>query len=193
MPEFGNATVHQRTLIRTAISKLLINQTNAEDRVFTSRPSNVWQEELTSICIYNSTDNPKQKGYIGQPWLKRDLDISVLLLVKESIKIDEDLDALALQVESIIHPLQFLNDPDTGDELCETIGLGRSEFHLAQVGQIVMGSILLTIPILYNMDFPLRGNTADYLRSDTDWHVNNVDTTPSVGAPQVQDNFLQPT
>lgn len=188
----GTKEIHRRTLIRSTLQNLLLNNTDVLDKVFKSRPTVIWQEEMNCICIYNSRDVPKEKGSDGQLWIKRDLDLSIQIFVKQSDEIDDELDRIAKQVEDILFPLRYLTDPETKEILCDKLKLGMGEFHLSQLGQIVMGSVILTLSLVYESQFPSQDLSANYQTTSADWHSNGTPTGPTT-ASTVKDLFTQPS
>ena len=162
-----------------------MNNTYVEDRVFKSRASSLWDEELNSICLFSVRDIPEDKGSDAQLWYKSNYDVAINVLVKETDEIDSEMDDICKQIEDIILPLHYLKDPESGEELCEKLKLSSSEFHLAQVGKVIMGSVIMTLSLKYYTELLPVEQTEDWKSSNAQWKLpgNTADT------PNPEDTF----
>jgi len=90
-----------RQEIRHAVVKLLENKTSAQERVFATREAPWRNVELPGIAVYSLEEQAPRAAY--EPIVSdRNLTIAVLLVVKLSDGVDDALDAMALQVESVM-------------------------------------------------------------------------------------------
>lgn len=94
---------HPRTLIRQAVKAALLNATTAADRVHTSR-SVAWRpKDLPAIAIYTLEEEVDPSSANSAPReLKRNLSLAVEVAAVQQASIDDELDALAQEVERAI-------------------------------------------------------------------------------------------
>jgi hypothetical protein len=127
---------HARKSIRDAVASLLIaGSTSAGSNVFTNRPNRAWQSELPAIFIQSGSESANPRA-LNVTNYRRTLDLKIELKIEENDTTDDDLDALALQVETIMNANQLLglsgtvtsvvyqgSDPTITSEGEQTIGV----------------------------------------------------------------------
>jgi len=94
--------MHVRQQIREYIQGLLLNNTAAAGRVYTSRLSPVERDGVPAIIIYTKQEENLVLT-MGSPTISsRDLELSIELYVQGNVDIDNILDSLAVEVETLL-------------------------------------------------------------------------------------------
>lgn len=92
---------NNRANIRAAVKALLEDETDAGPNVYTNRETSLWQSELPAILIFTSEESSRHEAMNRQRYI-RTLTLSIKVKLEESSTIDDDLDALLAEVETII-------------------------------------------------------------------------------------------
>lgn len=95
---------HPRTLIRIAMRDLLVNKTDAGDRVFKSRVV-AWRErDLPAIAIYTPEETIAEGSYQTAPReLERTVTVVTEIAFKAVADVDDAADEIAWLVEKAVH------------------------------------------------------------------------------------------
>ena len=107
----------KRKKVRDTVKALLLGNTDAGDKVFTSRINKAFLEELPGIFIYTPQDTPQLTRKMDQDFERLLLlNAEVIVDQKEEADIIEDIaDVIAGQVEDILLPNIFLRNPPPQD------------------------------------------------------------------------------
>lgn len=92
---------NNRTAIRNAVQSLLLSHTSAGLNVFTNHTSKLWLSELPAILISTSHEPIIPESMQSKRYL-RTLQLSIKVKVVSSETVDDDLDALVGQIETIM-------------------------------------------------------------------------------------------
>ncbi len=92
---------HARQQIRDAVGAALLNNTAAEERVFTSRGDRLDENELPALVILTPLDDTETATKDGQ--VKHELDLWVICADRADVKAVADrLDDIAVEIETLI-------------------------------------------------------------------------------------------
>jgi hypothetical protein len=112
MPE----RLHQRKVIRDAVRALLLGRTAASDRVFGMRMLPFRKIELPALAVYWTTEPVDPASRSTAPrYLKRTVTIAIEAAVvagDEADPAEDQMDAIALQIEDAMHADDQLGLPD---------------------------------------------------------------------------------
>jgi hypothetical protein len=106
---------NNRSEIRSAIVALLLGNTDADSNVYPNRETKLFQSELPAILIYTLHEPSILESQNGMRYI-RTLQLAVKIRVQSSETIDDDLDALTAEVETII-----ANNPSLNGTVLSTI------------------------------------------------------------------------
>lgn len=140
---------HARQTIRHSVRTILAGRTAAGDRVFTTREIPLRRTQLPAITIY-SLEESAEVGAGGDHVTKLDRSLQLELLIIASLTeaVDDELDAIAEQVESAMRA-----DP--------ALGLDGTVFDSALTGTVIgvdddqghpIGAMRLTYNVQYCTD-----------------------------------------
>ena len=94
--------MHVRQQIRNLFLTRLLDNTGADDRVYTSRVYPIAKFNSPAIIIYSTTETA-EAATIGNPGSTiRELTVNVEIYIKGVLNLDNDLDAIAAQVEKLL-------------------------------------------------------------------------------------------
>lgn len=161
---------HQRTVIRQAIRDLLIGKTSAEARVQTTRILPYRQSELPALSVYTEGEAVAEDSKGTAPReLIRELEIVIAGWVPASDTIDDDMDALALEIETAMHA-----DPYLGDKAGDSILL-RTDLDIEQDGSGIRGLVKLAYAVTYRTLAPeANEGLDDFLKVKADHQIAGV-------------------
>lgn len=186
------AKKHPRKMIRDAVVALLLNHTQVKDRVFANRYTPLWEVELPCICIYFKKDLPERRAQ-GCYFYRRDNTLTVEIMVKASPAMDDEIDAIALEIEDIILPNIFTRDPMSGTETASFSDMGETDISLSQDGSKLFGSGRITFEIQYQQDIPeLKAGVTDFLTVMARINVEDPATEGIAGATETDVFTVQP-
>lgn len=131
-----------RRAIREAVVALLKNKTGAQDRVFETREVAWRRTELPGIAVYTLEEQASSPGY--EPKLSdRNLTLAVLLVVKLSEDVDDSLDALSVEVETLLRA-----DPTFGGKAMASRYTG-CQIEIAAEQERPLGVMRMTFEVRY--------------------------------------------
>lgn len=140
---------HQRQLIREAVRAQLLGKTAAADRVYETRTVPWRTVELPAISIYtlDETIDPDSRQTAPRE-LTRQLRLQVLGVVRVGANVDDQLDALAEEVERAIDA-----DPNFAGTAFDSI-LQSVQLAVDIQGDRPVGELQMVYAVTYNTDAP---------------------------------------
>jgi hypothetical protein len=93
---------HARTQIRQAVIALLKGNTSAGNNVFEARVYPIDDPKLPALLVYTKLETLGEQSMSRPRTQQRELRLSIEVYVKARGKVDEDTDALALEIEQLI-------------------------------------------------------------------------------------------
>lgn len=93
---------HARTQIRNAVTTLLKGNTSAGNNVFEARVYPIDDPKLPALLVYTKLETLGEQSMSRPRTQQRELRLSIEIYVKARGKLDEDTDALALEIEQLI-------------------------------------------------------------------------------------------
>lgn len=90
-----------RSAIRAALKALLLDETDAGANVYTNRDASLWESETPAILISTSEESANPTTFRHNRYT-RDLTFEIAVKVKTNDAVDDELDALIAQVETIM-------------------------------------------------------------------------------------------
>jgi hypothetical protein len=106
---------NNRTVIRNTVVGMLRDQTAATSNVYGNRTSKLWQSEVPAILV-NTLSEPTTPEAMQSTRYIRDLELQIKIKVQLTDIVDEALDSLAAEVETIIN-----SDRSLGGTVLSTI------------------------------------------------------------------------
>lgn len=152
-----------RKAIREKIVEILLNETDAADRVYSSRVLPVWVTQLPAILVYTPSDS---REIDSQP--KRyavDLQVRIEIIQKASSGLDGELDILGAQVEYVLDQDFTLND------LVQDIIHNSTELVIDKEGETEIGSLVFNFTCRY-----YRSSTTEAVPPHLE-NLDQIDTT----------------
>lgn len=134
---------HARTQIRQAVVALLNGNTEAGNRVFSSRVHPLDDAKLPALLVYTPQENVGERSMQRPRTQQRQLQLAVEGYLKARGDIDAEADALALEVEQLIAA-----DPTLAG-LVKDITLESTATQLSGEGEKPVAVITLTFAVLY--------------------------------------------
>jgi hypothetical protein len=100
--------MNKRTEIRTALKDMLTDgESGIIANIFVNRESRLWQSELPAVIIYSNQETTTPKDLSSRRYI-RTLELTVQCKVEATENVDEDLDDLVSEVETVIDSDQSL-------------------------------------------------------------------------------------
>ncbi len=182
--------IHERQAIRDAIVAALVSQTSAGTRVSKSRREPVRSVELPAISVYVESEKTNEKTFLTAPVeLERILTVSIDAWVsadgKEADRLEDTLDAIALQVETAM-------DVDTnlsGTAYWSALAATELGTLAAAEGRRPMGCAHLEYTVVYHSD--ARVADAQGLRPDFDTADFKIAVAPGMADADKAEDLLQ--
>lgn len=170
---------HPRELIRKKVVEILLNKTMVACNVFASRVapliSNSWQSELPAICVYTMDENATV--FTAAPIeYKRIVDVVVEIHASADAALDDALDKIARQVETLL-----LAD-DTLDGRADNFTYARSRMVIRDDGEDLLGGCRMFFEATYYDRLPddLFNEGLDDLNTvNTQYSLNNNQPDPA--------------
>lgn len=134
---------HARTQIRQAVVALLNGNTEAGNRVFSSRVHPLDDAKLPALLVYTPQENIGERSMQRPRTQERQLQLAVEGYLKARGDIDAEADALVLEVEQLIAA-----DPSLAG-LVKDISLESTATQLSGEGERPVAVITLTFAVLY--------------------------------------------
>lgn len=169
---------HPRTEIREAVKTALLNNTIAEDRVYSNRPNPITQQasarqgrtEFPAILIYTTTESSVISNEAPREY-RRTVEIVVECgkAIDPSTELDEQLDDFARVVEGLL-----LVDDTLGGKAADLRLTGTSTGIVDQ-GQKLLGVVALTLEADYYEFFPgenLPAAPGDFVTLQAEYDVD---------------------
>lgn len=128
----------KRLKIRNSLKDFLINKTDAKDRVFTNHVSSVKPERLQPTIIIKTPIEEYEKISNRQIYLAN-LEIHIDCLLREQIKIEDELDLLAFQVSNALS-----ENPTLNGMFRELVIPVKTEISIDDSGDRIVGGIRTT-------------------------------------------------
>lgn len=163
--------MHQRTVIRHAVRDLLIAAgTRAGMRVFPTQKSSLRLQDLPAICVYMLEETVDAESVNMAPReLTRQVPIVIECWVKVGENVDDEMDAIALEVETAMHA-----DPYLGEAVAESI-LDSTIIVPDPTGDRTMGMVALTYQATYRTLAPEPPSSLDDLdAAGVTYNLGNV-------------------
>lgn len=91
---------NMRKKIRHAFAAMLDKKTNAEDRVYPSRIRHIETDELPLISVWTN-DESAEVADVAPRRYKRELTVNVVAYLKDSDRVDDEMDDLITQIENV--------------------------------------------------------------------------------------------
>jgi hypothetical protein len=138
--------MHPRQQIREAVANRLKEvNTKAKNRVFTSRAKPIFDQDMPAIIIYTNEENIKQERWDtdGFGALTRELDIFIEAIDKGKEELDDNLDALALEIENALDGWEI---PNRKSSILKFIG---TDMDMSIDGKSIYGAIRLSFSLSY--------------------------------------------
>ena len=143
---------HRRKEIRDKIRALLLNNTSAGANVFTNRSAALFTSQLPAIAIYTGDEDSE---FLNPPEnrLKRTLQVFIEFAKLEVTEgaIEDEIDALCLEIENIIKPKNEL-DRLYGN-IVQSVILKKSEFGTFEKNSDILGTAKLSYDFEYDSDY----------------------------------------
>lgn len=99
--------------IRDTVKALLLGNTDADDKVYTSRINKAFLEELPGIFIWTPRDTPQSTRKMDQDY-NRICEVKIAVIVaeeNESQVIQDEVDIITGQIEDLLLPNIYLQNP----------------------------------------------------------------------------------
>lgn len=136
--------MHQRQTIRIAIAAALVGNTAAASQVSANRQNAFRQKELPAIDIVSVSDDVSDGSANTAP---RELEHSYVLAVRGWVKVtaavDDTMDDLAAQIETVMHADRFF-----GGACADSI-LTSTDFSFQPQGDLELGAVSLFYRVKY--------------------------------------------
>jgi hypothetical protein len=171
---------HQRTAIRNAVKALLLNHTSAAARVFSTRETPWERVELPGISIYTLEETVEpESGNTAPIELRRTLQLAIEIAIKAKENIDDEIDAVCLQVEKAMHADETLN------HTASMSVMGGTEISVVSTGQQLIGLARLIFTVTYFTYAPDAADQTldDFSTADVHYSLANA----SAPADQAED------
>lgn len=156
--------MHQRTVIRQAIvDRLQAANTAAGARVYPTRVLPLRKLELPAIAVYTLEEAVDRESVKTAPReLEREAPMVIEAMIaaeSSSVPVDEAMDAIALEIETVMHA-----DPYFGGAAGDSF-LDSTSLEVIQEGDRLMGLVTMTYAVRYYTLAPeAPANVADFLR-----------------------------
>lgn len=153
---------HERQVIRAKVRQMLLGRTLAAQRVYLNRFVPLRTSELPAVMVFVLSESIEAGGDATAPReLTRIMQLAIDAVVEVEEGADDAMDALALQIESVMHA-----DPTLGGTAGDSI-LSDTEIGTEPEGDRLVGRVALTYDVTYRTMAP-EGPTdlADFLVAD---------------------------
>ena len=141
-------STHARQTIREAVAAALAHKTDAQDRVFPSRKDPWRKAELPGISVDALEESVIREQSTLSGALARVLTVSVTAVVSLEERDGNELDSVALQVETAMHA-----DPTFGGAVLSSI-LTSTNLDLSDAEGRPVGAVRLTYDVRYHTPAP---------------------------------------
>jgi hypothetical protein len=146
---------HRRQIIRDAVIAMLKGQTTVGERVFPTRFEVLRRNDVPALLVYTVSESVDPESQRTAPReLTRTLQLGIHAVVKVTEAVDDELDALALQVERLVD-----KDPTFGGEASDAI-LTSTDIAVYEEADRRVGIARLTYAITYYTQAPAAEDVA---------------------------------
>lgn len=128
---------HPRKAIRDAVKTILTGATDAGEKVYTNRARHTFPAELPVILVYTTEENSEVRAVSPNAELARTLKLVIEIPMKADDTLDDRLDAIALQVETVMGRDDTLGGTANFSFLSGTV-MGLDAESKYQIGALVM-------------------------------------------------------
>lgn len=138
--------LHQRKIIRDAVVALLLGHTTADERVHASRDIPLRRNELPAVLVYTTEEPVESDSATTAPrelTRRLRLEIAGIVAPEPGERVDDALDALALEIETAMDADPFLGGA-CGDSILE-----NTTISLRPDGETNMGVVALSYRVTY--------------------------------------------
>lgn len=135
--------MHQRQLIREAVVARLLNRTAAGPRVSKMQATPHRATKLPALAVYILSDTVDDTNSTAPREFKRNVDLHIQGLVELTVNVDDALDDLALQVETL------MGADDTLDSTVADCRLSQVEIEILPDGERPVGYVDLQYAVTY--------------------------------------------
>jgi hypothetical protein len=145
----------QLTAIKYAAKNLLIGNTEAEDRVFTNRPTPLWplEAEASSICLYFVEGKGDDRGQTFPTFYIHENYFCAECVASATMNSDDIVEALSQEVKDILLNNRYLTDPESGERTVARMKYSHYKMDLkAAMQDAVLASFALYFILLYEED-----------------------------------------
>lgn len=136
----------KRKQIRAAIVEALVDNTDADDRVYPNRVLPLHETELPAILVKTPSEAVSIYAVASPIEYERRLQVQIEILADATALLDDVLDILGQQVEAAL----FEQVTHTLGELCHDVTLVSCETTLDKEGETQIGSLILTYEVVYH-------------------------------------------
>lgn len=158
----------KRKEIRQAIKDKLLNETDADDRIYTSRVIPVWESERPLILVYTREETVTNRAEAPREYDRR-MQLSIEIIMDGEDDIDDDLDTVGQQVETKLFTGE---EAHTLEDLCEDIELKGCSMTIEKDGKKLIGSLILNYEVTYYTLAVNDPNELEYLeRVDVQYDI----------------------
>lgn len=132
-----------RKAIRARVRTVLLNNTDAADRVYANRVTPHFTTELPAIVIRTETEDVERVFEVEPRTYKRSLQLVIEILAEADSSLDDELDDLANAVQTLIE-----EDPNL-NELCEECYLQQTSSSFVHNGDNLYGACVMRYLVEY--------------------------------------------
>jgi hypothetical protein len=153
MADHHRKTIRDRVKAHLELAAIPTIGTN----IFVSRPTPLFSPQVPCICIYTLLENADEKAG-GQKFYRDRIRLAVHVIVRESAKIDDELDAICEKIEAVLFPLEYLSDVPPASPLStrfvEELDYKSTEMNLSTMGDKVHGSAIMVFEPVICKEIP---------------------------------------
>ncbi len=134
----------------------LLNETDAEDRVYGNRIRPAFQTELPIISVRTASETVSEFAEAPKEY-ERVLTVEVEILAEADDSLDDSLDIIGQQVEFVLY------QDNTLGEICRDVVLKGANIQLEKNGNNLLGALTLTYDVLYYTQPVIDPSTLEWL------------------------------
>lgn len=142
-------TDHQRKVIRDSVVRLLVNSTDALDRVFPTRVATLRKGDLPALAVYALEESVDPESFNTAPReLTRKLQLAIEVYVRQGENVDDAVDAICVQVE------RAMDADETFGKVCGRSILASTQITVIELGDLPVGVARLVYDVTYYTSAP---------------------------------------
>ncbi len=175
----------KRKQIRQYLAQVLKGKTAAGDNVFDSRARKLFESEMPAILVYTSDE--KISVFNASPReLQRVLSVKIEVAAQGGDELDDTLDDIAEQIESVMREEQTLND------YASDVVLTQAQTEISAEGEQSSGGCVLTYDVTYYTDDVSTGavDNRNFLHDFERAHVD-MKPTPSTDDSPIASSTIE--